>query len=305
MTTKELEKKLKISNDTCIHCPTLELAKQVLSIFNQLGLRWSSEMSYTFIHNWDNFKEDTVYYPFKGECSALVYAHAIGYKVISAEEFITLHTEEKEFNLENYEPKGDLIGFPKEIIAKMLDYQEEQCNLRDVGVFEEMICARMNVKGFTWDKTKEGWWFWSKVIRNKNFDIFFEMYPKKEEIKVCSKCKESRKIPLSLDSVETDIDTLIGILQQLKQDKDYNDIRVFNIDKLKFLEFNINEDEDDEAFFKIINDIEGQVIREIEPSTQKYKYSCYLRNNSCARSICLGVDLDMYQLINILITLTH
>ena len=114
-----------------------------------------------------------------------------------------------------------------------------------------------------------------------------------------------RKIPLSLDIVETDIDTLIGILQQLKQDKDYNDIRVFNIDKLRFLEFNINKDEDDKAFFKITNDIEIQVIRKIEPSTQKYKYSCYLRNNSCARSICLGVDLDKHQLINIIITLTH
>ena len=75
--------------------------------------------------------------------------------------------------------------------------------------------------------------------------------------------------------------------------------------KIEDLEFNINEYEDDEAFFKITDNMEGQVIREIEPSTQKYKYSCYLRNNSCARSICLGVDLDMYQLINILITLTH
>ena len=33
MTTEGLEKKLKISKDTCIHCPTEELAKHVL-IFN-------------------------------------------------------------------------------------------------------------------------------------------------------------------------------------------------------------------------------------------------------------------------------
>ena len=46
--------------------------------------------------------------------------------------------------------------------------------------------------------------------------------------------KDCRKIPLSLDSVETDIDTLIGILQQLKQDKDYSDINVVNTDKLEF-----------------------------------------------------------------------
>ena len=46
--------------------------------------------------------------------------------------------------------------------------------------------------------------------------------------------KDCIKIPLSLDSVELEIDTLIDILQQLKQDEDYIDISVFNIDKLEF-----------------------------------------------------------------------
>ena len=79
MTTEELEKKLKISKDTWIHCPTLELAKQVLSIFHQLGLKWC--------------RENTIYYPFAGEYSSLEFTHAIGYKIINAEEFIALHTE--------------------------------------------------------------------------------------------------------------------------------------------------------------------------------------------------------------------
>ena len=54
MTTKELEKKLKISEKTCIHCPTLELAKQVLSIFHQLGLKWCNEKNYMIYTNWDS-----------------------------------------------------------------------------------------------------------------------------------------------------------------------------------------------------------------------------------------------------------
>ena len=137
--------------------------------------------------------------------------------------------------LENYEPKGDLIGFPKEIIARMLETQEEQWGKIDVSVFEKDKTAGEPTKGFVWSKTKEGYDFWNTVIRYKDFALFFEKYPKKQETKVCSKCKESRKIPLSLDSVEAGVDTLIDILQQLKQDKDYNDIRVFNIDKLKYL----------------------------------------------------------------------
>ena len=89
--------------------------------------------------------------------------------------------------LENYEPKGDLIGFPKEIIARMLECQVEQGNPRNVTVFEEKMSAGMDIKGFAWDKTKEGWYFWGNVISNKNFNHFFnfnhyfEKYPKKQE----------------------------------------------------------------------------------------------------------------------------
>lgn len=93
MTTEELQKKLKISKDTCIHCPTLELAKQVLSIFNQLGLRWSSEKHYITYSHWDNYRENTVYYPFEGVFFSLEFAYWTNYKIISAEEFIALHTE--------------------------------------------------------------------------------------------------------------------------------------------------------------------------------------------------------------------
>ena len=95
VTTEELEKKLKISDGTCVHCPTEELAKQVLSICHQLGLRWNGEHEYhTLNHNWDTFKETTVYYPFDGEFSSLGFARLTNYKIISAKDFIILHTKE-------------------------------------------------------------------------------------------------------------------------------------------------------------------------------------------------------------------
>ena len=177
MTTEEIKNKLKISENTCIHCPTLELAKQVLSIFHQLGLWWSSEKHYITYSHWDNYRENTVYYPFEGVFFSLEFAHWTNYKIINAKEFIALHTE---FDLENYIPKGDLIGFPKEIISRMLYCQEEQGNPRDVSVFEKGRAAGQYNKGFTWNETKEGSLFWSKVINTKDFDIFFEKYPKKD-----------------------------------------------------------------------------------------------------------------------------
>lgn len=80
----------------------------------------------------------------------------------------------KKEELENYEPKGELEGFPKEIIARMLDCQEEQCNKRDVTVFEKKINAGMDSKGFFWRYTKEKFDFWNKVIDKKDFNLFFE-----------------------------------------------------------------------------------------------------------------------------------
>lgn len=80
--------------------------------------------------------------------------------------------------LENYVPKGDLEEFPKEIIAKILDYQEKQGNPRDVTVFEESKFSPLKIGGFDWNNTKEGFGFWDKVIDYKNFNLFFEKYPK-------------------------------------------------------------------------------------------------------------------------------
>ena len=92
--------------------------------------------------------------------------------------------------LKNYIPKGDLKGFPKEIISRMLDCQEKQFNKRDVSVFERGRTAGKTHKGICWIETKEGSNFWNRVIRFKEFDVFFEKYPKQG---VCSECKKYRK----------------------------------------------------------------------------------------------------------------
>lgn len=83
--------------------------------------------------------------------------------------------------LENYIPKGDLVGFPKEIIKRMLDCQEKQGYQRNVSVFEKYIYAGMDEKGFDWEENKEGLDFWRQVLIQRNFDLFFEKYPKQDK----------------------------------------------------------------------------------------------------------------------------
>lgn len=85
--------------------------------------------------------------------------------------------------LTTYEPKGDIAEYPKEIIAKMLEYQIFQTPLEQLVLqerifyFEKQFDMPLEYGGFDWDKTIEGQYFWSDVTHDKNFDIFYEKYP--------------------------------------------------------------------------------------------------------------------------------
>ena len=80
------------------------------------------------------------------------------------------------------EYKGDIKGFPEEVVEWMLDQQEEQGNKRDIKVFENEKCACFENKGFEWSRTEWGHTFCVNVIIDKKFDVFFErmknVYPK-------------------------------------------------------------------------------------------------------------------------------
>jgi hypothetical protein len=74
--------------------------------------------------------------------------------------------------------KGQLVGFPPEVVEKMLDRQSEQGNDRDANVFECNLASGREKGGFTWKETIERHEFWGNVIYDRNFDLFFERYPK-------------------------------------------------------------------------------------------------------------------------------
>jgi len=79
-------------------------------------------------------------------------------------------------NLDNYTPKGELEGFPKEVIAKMLEEQVKQGNPENVEVFENKPWSMKSEGGFDWDYTELGnkW----DYVTDKDFDVFFAKYPK-------------------------------------------------------------------------------------------------------------------------------
>ena len=79
---------------------------------------------------------------------------------------------------------GELAGFPKEIINRMIFHQKAQGNKPNINIFKKNKDAGIHSGGFLWSRTKqygEGIDFWSKIINGNNFSDFFELYPKQKQ----------------------------------------------------------------------------------------------------------------------------
>ena len=80
--------------------------------------------------------------------------------------------------------QSDLVGsikdFPIEVVQKMVCEQVAQGNPADVSVFQKDKVSYSRPGGFSWNATSGGPRFWVNIIVYKNFDMFFEKYPKKQ-----------------------------------------------------------------------------------------------------------------------------
>ena len=75
------------------------------------------------------------------------------------------------------EYEGELEGFPKEVVDKMLERQVEAGFSPSIAVFEKRKRATNKQDGFIWELTEEGNEFWKAVISRMEFDVFYEKYP--------------------------------------------------------------------------------------------------------------------------------
>jgi len=96
-----------------------------------------------------------------------------------------------------------VLGFPVVVVEAMIRNQIEQGNVGDVKVFQRNNLSGKLAKGFDWNETKEDREFWLKVIKNKNFDVFFEKYPEllpKKDVEEVSTEEVVTEEALSVDS---------------------------------------------------------------------------------------------------------
>lgn len=92
---------------------------------------------------------------------------------------------------------GELQGFPIEVVRMMLLKQVEQGNVPSVQKFQYEARVSRNGGGFNWDATGEGFDFWSRVIGQKQWPVFFDKYPLAIEmagIKSAKPLKRPRKM---------------------------------------------------------------------------------------------------------------
>ena len=75
------------SNDTAMHCPSLEQAKMLLKYLDNHGYRWFSGMRYTETTYWEDYHEDTCYCFLDGSYCSLRYCIDKGYPVLEFDDF--------------------------------------------------------------------------------------------------------------------------------------------------------------------------------------------------------------------------
>jgi len=122
---------------------------------------------------------------------------------------------------------GEIEGFPHEVVAMMMTEQWNQGNQPNIEVFEKEKITGGNNGGFTWGRTPEGEEFWTKVIDDENWVVFYEKYP-----------KEGSTLTLKKDiSVKEFMKVNKTTLQDLeKRNKDVFDLTVTLLTQLQLLE---------------------------------------------------------------------
>ena len=72
---------------------------------------------------------------------------------------------------------GELVGFPIEVVRMMIVRQLEQGNAPNVLKFQREPRAAVYGGGFDWERAVEGFDFWSAVIGEHKWHVFFDKYP--------------------------------------------------------------------------------------------------------------------------------
>lgn len=118
--------------------------------------------------------------------------------------------QNKVYKVTEKDLKGDINDFPIEIVQRMVDCQVKQGNYPDVIVFQNRNKTDLEHRGFAWSKTEEGLGFWDAVICEKNFNLFFQKYPKSNQVTI-QKDMETNKLIINGITLPKDTEVKVSV----------------------------------------------------------------------------------------------
>ena len=78
--------------------------------------------------------------------------------------------------------KGEIDWLPDFIGEELMNQQKNQCNKRDISVFERKLFADKNEGGVDWDKTRQNFKFWDRVLFKKDINLFLAWFKPELEV---------------------------------------------------------------------------------------------------------------------------
>ena len=90
--------------------------------------------------------------------------------------------------------KGQIDWLPDFIGEELMNQQAYQGNKRDISVFEKNIGAYKSKGGFSWDKTQQGYDFWSIVLVSEDINLFLAWFKPELEVWDCEDKKYTAQV---------------------------------------------------------------------------------------------------------------
>lgn len=77
---------------------------------------------------------------------------------------------------------GDIAGFPLMLVLDIVERTLDDADCPDTveDIMEDLSGDRSSC--FCWGDSVEGWRFWDRVIREKNFNEYFERFPSRSAL---------------------------------------------------------------------------------------------------------------------------
>lgn len=141
-----------------VNVPTQKDFKDLIRLYKMLDYNVSLELS-----DWDIYKDKTCVNIDSGELNEygkMTFYRQKGELVYSFEYFKATLI------------RGEIKGFPLEVVIAMLYHQKKQTGKADLLTFIRRKSVSATGGGFDWEETRQGFDYWDHIISNEKFEDF-------------------------------------------------------------------------------------------------------------------------------------